>query len=50
MNGLEKMFIAVGQPVPIGANSTPPPSKADIAKLVAVAWSFVIEIRLPQDA
>ncbi len=45
--GLEKMFMEVGQPVAFGQQA-PPPSKAEIDKLLAVAPSYGIEIRLPQ--
>ena len=43
--GLEKMFLEVGQPVESGQQA-PPPSKAEIVKLLAVAPSYGIEIRL----
>jgi len=45
--GLEKMFLDVGQPVVFG-HQAPPPSKAEIDRLLAVAPSYGIEIRLPQ--
>ncbi len=45
--GLEKMFMEVGQPVAFGQQA-PPPSKAEIDKLLAVAPNYGIEIRLPQ--
>lgn len=45
--GLEKMFLEVGQPVAFGQQA-PPPSKAEIDKLLAVAPNYGIEIRLPQ--
>ena len=45
--GLEKMFLEVGQPVAFGQQA-PPPSKAEIDKLLAVAPSYGIEIRVPQ--
>jgi quercetin dioxygenase-like cupin family protein len=45
--GLEEMFMEVGQSVEFG-QQTPPPSKAEIDKLLAVAPSYGIEIRLPQ--
>jgi quercetin dioxygenase-like cupin family protein len=44
--GLEKMFLEVGRPVAFGQQA-PPPSKAEIDKLLAVAPSYGIEIRLP---
>jgi quercetin dioxygenase-like cupin family protein len=45
--GLEKMFLEVGQPVAFGEQA-PPPSKAEIDKLLAAAPSYGIEIRVPQ--
>lgn len=45
--GLENMFLEVGQPVQL-SQPAPPPSKAEIDKLLAVAPSYGIEIRLPQ--
>jgi quercetin dioxygenase-like cupin family protein len=47
--GLEKMFLEVGQPVTFGQQA-PPPSKTEIDKLLAVAPSYGIEIRLPHQA
>jgi len=44
--GLEKMFLEVGQPVAAGT-TPPPPSKAEIEKMMAVAPRYGIEIRLP---
>lgn len=44
--GLEKMFFEVGQPVQLG-DQPPPPSQAEIEKLLAVAPSYGIEIRVP---
>ena len=46
--GLEQMFFEVGQPVPAGATTAPPPTKADIEKMLAVAPRYGIEIKLPQ--
>ena len=44
--GLEKMFLEVGQLAKLG--DTPPrPSKADIEKLLAVAPSYGVEIKVP---
>lgn len=44
--GLEKMFLEVGQPV--GADEQPPPpSRAEIDRLLAIAPWYGIEIRLP---
>jgi len=45
--GLEKMFFEVGQPVPAGATTAPPPTKEEIEKLLAVAACYGIEIKLP---
>ena len=46
--GLEKMFFEVGQPVPAGAATVPPPPKEEIEKLLAVAHRYGIEFKLPQ--
>ncbi|HEY7328006.1 MAG TPA: cupin domain-containing protein [Gemmataceae bacterium] len=45
--GLEKMFFEVGVPLPEGATTALPPTKEEIEKLLAVAPSYGIEIRLP---
>jgi quercetin dioxygenase-like cupin family protein len=45
--GLEKMFFEFGIPVVQGATSAPPPTKAEIEKLMEVAPKYGIEIRLP---
>jgi quercetin dioxygenase-like cupin family protein len=45
--GLERMFFEVGVPVPQGATTAPPPSKAEIEKLLQIAPGYGIEIRLP---
>jgi len=45
--GLEKMFFAFGVPVPQGATTAPPSTKAEIEKLMAIAPSYGIEVRLP---
>src|ERR1700686_3589776 len=45
--GLEKMFFEVGQPVPAGATTAPPPTKEEIEKLLTVAPRYGIEINLP---
>lgn len=44
--GLEKMFLEVGVPVKLG-DTTPPPSKAEIEKLLAVAPNYGVEIKAP---
>jgi mannose-6-phosphate isomerase-like protein (cupin superfamily) len=46
--GLEKMFFEIGRPVPVGATTAPPPTKEEIAKLLAVAPRYGVEIKLPQ--
>ena len=45
--GLEKMFFEVGQPVPVGGMTAPPPTQEEIEKLLTVAPRYGIEIRLP---
>ena len=45
--GLEKMFFEVGQPVPSGAVTAPPPTKEDIENLLALAPRYGVEIKLP---
>ena len=44
--GLEKMFLEVGVPVKLG-DQPPPPSKAEIEKLLAVAPKYGVEIKVP---
>ena len=44
--GLEKMFLEVGVPVKLG-ETPPPPSKAEIEKLLTVAPSYGVEIKVP---
>jgi quercetin dioxygenase-like cupin family protein len=44
--GLERMFFEVGQPVALG-DQVPPPTKAEIEKLQAVAPRYGVEIRVP---
>ena len=46
--GLEQMFFEVGQPVPAGATTAPPPTKEEVEKLLAVAPKYGVEIKLPQ--
>jgi quercetin dioxygenase-like cupin family protein len=46
--GLERMFLEVGQPVPEGAQTTPPPTREEIENLLSVAPRYGIEIKLPQ--
>jgi quercetin dioxygenase-like cupin family protein len=45
--GLEKMFMEVGVPLAEGATTALPPTKEEIEKLLAIAPSYGIEIRLP---
>jgi quercetin dioxygenase-like cupin family protein len=45
--GLEKMFFEFGVPLPEGSSTALPPTKEEIEKLLAVAPSYGIEIRLP---
>jgi quercetin dioxygenase-like cupin family protein len=45
--GLEQMLFEVGVPVVQGATTAPPPTKAEIEKLLAVAPRYGVEIRLP---
>src|SRR3954453_1437694 len=45
--GLEKMFMEVGVPVPQGDTTAPPPTQAEIERLLAVAPRYGIEIKLP---
>lgn len=44
--GLEKMFFEIGQPVALG-DRVPPPTKAEIERLLAVAPGYGVEIRVP---
>jgi len=46
--GLERMFLECGVPVAQGATTTPPPTKADIEKLLEIAPRYGIEIKLPK--
>jgi quercetin dioxygenase-like cupin family protein len=46
--GLEQMFFEVGQPVALGATAAPPPTKADIEKLLMVAPRYGIDIKVPE--
>jgi quercetin dioxygenase-like cupin family protein len=45
--GLERMFFEVGVPLAEGATAAPPPTEEEIVKLLAVAPTYGIEIRLP---
>ncbi|QDU25663.1 Quercetin 2,3-dioxygenase [Anatilimnocola aggregata] len=44
--GLEQMFMEVGQPIALG-EQPPPPSKAEIEKLLAIAPKYGVEIKVP---
>ncbi len=46
--GLEKMFFEFGVPAPQGATTAPPPSKAEIDKLLEIAPRYGIEIKVPK--
>ena len=46
--GLEEMFFECGIPLAPDATTTPPPTKAEIEKLVEIAPRYGIEIRLPE--
>jgi len=45
--GLEKMFFEFGVPLQDGSTTALPPTKEEIEKLLAVAPSYGIEIKLP---
>ncbi|MFN7289465.1 MAG: cupin domain-containing protein [Pirellula sp.] len=45
--GLENMFLEVGVPLADGATNALPPTKEEIEKLLRVAPSYGIEIRVP---
>ena len=45
--GLEQMFFEVGVPVAQGATTAPPPTTAEIERMLAVAQKYGIEIGLP---
>lgn len=44
--GLEKMFFEVGVPAKLG-ETPPPPTRAEIEKLLAVAPNYGVEIKVP---
>jgi mannose-6-phosphate isomerase-like protein (cupin superfamily) len=46
--GLEKMFFECGVPAAQGATTAPPPTKAEIDKLLEIAPRYGIEIKLPK--
>ena len=45
--GLEQMFFEVGQPLADDAEIAPPPSQADIEKLLEAASRYGVEIKVP---
>jgi quercetin dioxygenase-like cupin family protein len=45
--GLEQMFFECGVPVAKGATTAPPPTKAEMEKMLEIASRYGIEIRLP---
>src|SRR5262252_11004259 len=45
--GLEQMFFEVGVPLPEGSTTALPPTKEEIQKLLAVAPTYGIQIKLP---
>jgi len=45
--GFEQMFLEVGQVVPAGTQTAPPPTKEEIDKLLATAPRYGVEILLP---
>ena len=45
--GLERMFFEVGVPLPSGATTALPPTRAEIEKLLAIAPQYGIEIQVP---
>ena len=46
--GRERMFFEFGVPLPEGSTTTLPPTKEEFEKLLAVAPSYGIEIKLPK--
>ncbi|MAT14098.1 MAG: cupin [Planctomyces sp.] len=45
--GIEEMFFEVGQPLADDATTAPPPSEADIHKLLEAAPRYGVEIKVP---
>ena len=45
--GLENMFLEVGVPLPDGSTTALPPKQEEIAKLLAIAPKYGVEILLP---
>jgi hypothetical protein len=46
--GLEQMFFECGVPVAQGTTTAPPPTMAEIEKLLEIALRYGIEIKLPK--
>jgi quercetin dioxygenase-like cupin family protein len=46
--GLEKMFVECGVPLAPGTTTAPPPTKAEIEKLLQIAPKYGIEIKVPK--
>jgi quercetin dioxygenase-like cupin family protein len=47
--GFENMLFEVGQPLPAGSTTAPPPTKEEIDKLLAIAPKYGIEFKLPKN-
>ena len=47
--GLERMFLEVGQAVPVGTTSAAPPTKEELALLKETAPRYGVQILLPAD-
>lgn len=47
--GLEKMFLEVGQPIAEGEDTAPPPTDADVEKLVKACARYGIEIKMAHE-
>lgn len=45
--GLENMFFECGVPLSPDATNAPPPTRAEIEKLLSIAGNYGVEIRLP---
>ena len=46
--GFEQMFMEVGQPLPPGTTTAPPPSKEEIDRLIAASSRYGLELMLPK--
>lgn len=47
--GLEQMFFEIGTPLGLGDTAAPPPTKADIDKLIQAAPKYGIKLLLPEN-